>query len=298
MSPMTITGLPAPAPVAAPEAAPVAATRKEQALWLLEKMVPGTGVNNLSLAFATDWRLDPPIMRRTLDLLLARYEILRTVFSDEGGTLTRRVVPAGEPVALDEVDLPYAEVDAALTAFVGKPFALDGGSLVRARVVHTEQGDVFCLAVHHLIFDALSSSVLLGDLSTVYIALKRGNELPAAVFETVPAAQDVAPTAASLAFWRTQLRYFDETNFGLWVGTEPGDDPTLAGGTVTRPLPPEAVEAVRRLQKELRAPEAVILLAVYYLLLAQHGAGPDLVVGSPVNSRKPTELTADRKSVV
>jgi amino acid adenylation domain-containing protein len=290
---MTIIQVPAQAaPVTDPAPAPVAATRKEQALWLLEKMVPGTGVNNLSLAFATEWRLDLSILRRTLDLLLARYEILRTVFDDDGGTLTRRVLPAGEPVELDEVRLPRADVDAALTAFVGTPFVLDGRSLVRARLFHTEQGDVFCLAVHHLVFDALSTSVLLGDLSTVYIALKRNTELPASIFETVPAAQDVAPTAASLAFWRTQLKNFEETNFGLWLGTDPGDDPTLVGDTVTRALPPAAVEVVRRLQKELRAPEAVILLAVYYLLLAQHGAGPDLVVGSPVNSRKPTELTA------
>ncbi|MEH1014245.1 amino acid adenylation domain-containing protein [Micromonospora sp. CPCC 206060] len=282
-------------PSVAVAAAPdrVAASRKEEALWLLEKMVPGTGVNNLSFAFSTEWRLDLPTLRRTLDFLLDRYEILRTVFEEHGAGLTKRIMPAGSlEIALDEVEVARADVKPAVTRFVGAAFALTGRPLLRARVFRTEQGDVFCLAVHHLIFDALSSGVLLGDFSAVYIAFKRGNPLPPEVLGPVPITHDVEPTAASLEFWRKQLQNFDETEFGLWVGNEPDDDPTLIGETITRPLPPAAVEIVRRLQKELRAPEAVILLAAYYLLLAQHGAGPDMVVGSPVNSRPPTEMKA------
>lgn len=36
------------------------ATRKEQALWLLEELVPGTGVNNLSVAFTVAGPLRRP----------------------------------------------------------------------------------------------------------------------------------------------------------------------------------------------------------------------------------------------
>jgi non-ribosomal peptide synthetase component F len=42
---------------------------------------------------------------------------------------------------------------------------------------------------------------------------------------------------------------------------------------------------IKRLRKELRAPDGVILLAAYYVLLAVHGAGPDLVVGCPFTTR-------------
>jgi amino acid adenylation domain-containing protein len=268
-----------------------AASRKEHALWLLEKMVPGTGVNNLSLAFSTEWRIPPALLDRTLALLLDRHEILRTVFHEQPSGLTRSVAPAGAlRVPIDEVnfDGEAADLRAALTEFIGRPFELDGEPLLRGRLFHTRDRDVFCLAVHHLIFDAMSTPVLAAEFSELSIVLHRGEPVPAHLLAPVPAAADIQPTPQSLAFWRRQLRDFENTRFDLCFGTESDDDPLLTGGTVVRQLAPEVQEVIRGLRKRLRAPEAVILLAVYYLLLAQHGAGPDLVVGTPVTSRPPT----------
>ena len=64
-------------------------------------------------------------------------------------------------------------------------------------------------------------------------------------------------------------------------------NPTLRGDQVLHRLSAGARDAVQRMAKVLRASEAVVLLAAYYLLLARHGAGPDIVVGSPVNVRGP-----------
>src|SRR5262249_18280894 len=145
--------------LAVPDLAPVwsAASRKEEALWLLERMVPGTGVNNLSVAFAVEWRLDPDQLRRSLAFLLDRHEVLRPVFREERGGLVRAVLPLGQVLDVDEVELAADAV--ALDGFVGQPFEMDGRPLLRARLHHTERGDVFCVALHHLIFDAMSVPV-------------------------------------------------------------------------------------------------------------------------------------------
>jgi amino acid adenylation domain-containing protein len=119
-----------------------------------------------------------------------------------------------------------------------------------------------------------------------------GEEPDASLRAVVPAASDPEPTERSLKFWRRQLRNFEEVQPRLWLGRDPGEEPDLVGDTVMRSLSAGTVDVVRRLQKDLRAPEAVVLLAAYYLLLARHGAGPDLVVGSPVNSRGPEDQAA------
>ena len=59
----------------------------------------------------------------------------------------------------------------------------------------------------------------------------------------------------------------------------------MTGENVSHTLSPEAQQAVMRLQRTARAPIAAILLAAYSALLASHGAGPDLVIGLPVDVR-------------
>jgi amino acid adenylation domain-containing protein len=85
---------------------------------------------------------------------------------------------------------------------------------------------------------------------------------------------------------------FDPGTLDLWCAGPDNPQPTLAGEEITRTLPAEVRTVIRRLQKEVRCPEAVILLAAYCVLLDAHGAGPDLVVGSPVNVRSPQEARA------
>jgi amino acid adenylation domain-containing protein len=59
----------------------------------------------------------------------------------------------------------------------------------------------------------------------------------------------------------------------------------MRGGKVTATLLPETQAILQRLRKQLRAPEAVVMLAAFYVLLAAHGAGPGITVGSPVSVR-------------
>src|SRR5262249_44443331 len=71
-------------------------SRKEEALWLLESLTPGTPVNNQSVAFAVAGRLDPARLDRALSILLRRHDALRTVYRSDGRRMVKRVVSPGE----------------------------------------------------------------------------------------------------------------------------------------------------------------------------------------------------------
>ncbi|MEU6784673.1 amino acid adenylation domain-containing protein [Nonomuraea angiospora] len=263
------------------------ASRKEQALWMLEELVPGTGVNNLGVAFSVARLPSRTLMLDAINHVLRRHEILRTVFGIETEGMTREVLPPEYAVLRFEEGGRGATREW-LTEFVARPFRPDGELLVRAAVLEEEAGEVYCLAIHHSIFDGLSSALLMNELAATYNALAAGESPPR---DTVPAWEEPAAEPRSREFWHDKLDGFRADELDLWCEQPEVSQVTLLGDVVNWELSPAARDAARRMQRELRAPESVVLMAAYGVLLAAHGAGPDLTIGSPVSVRTPEAAT-------
>ncbi|MFG3137084.1 condensation domain-containing protein [Streptomyces sp. NPDC048211] len=263
-----------------------AATPKETGLWLLDRLLPGAGINNVPFAVRLAGRLDQETLQSALAAVVSRHEVLRTVYLDRQAGLVREVLDADTPaprVELHPTDTPEAE----LRALAAAPLKCDGTLMLRVALLRGPTDDILVVAAHHLVFDAISVPLLLAELATAYDALNAGGPLPPALRTPAPALTPAPPSEDSLAYWRTALAGFDPAGLDLAIGTGGVPRPTLDGDIVLHILGDEARAAVRGLQRTARAPEAVILLTAFYLLLAGHGAGPDLVVGSPVNVRPP-----------
>ncbi|MFD0278327.1 condensation domain-containing protein [Kitasatospora sp. NPDC127111] len=259
---------------------------KEKALWLLEQLVPGTGVNNLGLGLQVSGRLRPDALRAALAIVAGRFEVLRTVYRTTGADLVKEVVPAdGFAVEIEPLALSGGSLEGDLTAFTDRPFALDGRPLVRVGLAAHPDGDVLCVAVHHLVFDMVSVALFLQAFIPVYDAIAAGRPVPAQATAPAPALAEPEPRPADLAYWRETLEGFRPDGLDLWCGTPRGRQPELAGASAGRALSAGAQQAVVGLQRAVRAPLGAVMLAAYAALLASHGAGPDLVVGSPVNVR-------------
>ncbi|MEV3861170.1 amino acid adenylation domain-containing protein [Streptomyces sp. NPDC050095] len=267
------------------------ATRKEEAVWLLERLVPDAAANNLALAFQVEGRLDVPTLTEALDILFRRYDVLRTVYFATGAELLKGVVPPSDfAVPIEEFDdftAPPEGIEPALRPFVTRRFVFDGRPLARAGLFHHPDGDLLCLAFHHLDYDIISGTVLVEELVALYDDLAAGLAPAEELLTTVPAFTEPEPTEESLAFWREQLGDFDPAGLDLRCGAPDPAETTMRGDQAFLELSDEARDVVKRLQREVRAPEAVVLLAAYDLLLAAHGAGPDITVGSPVSVRPP-----------
>ncbi|WP_433226019.1 non-ribosomal peptide synthetase [Actinomadura formosensis] len=268
----------------APAARP--ATVREEALWLLDRMVPGVP-NNLAFAFRAEGRISLPAVRAALTALLRRHESLRTGYRAEGAKLTRTVLPVEEADAPEVLRLTSAggEPEDEFAPFVARPFEMTGAPLLRAGLLVGPDGDALCFVVHHLVFDATSIPVFVEEFAAAYECLAAGRPLPPALAAVAPALPDPPVRAKSEEYWREQLAGHAAAPAALRCGRADVPAPTLAGDHLVRALPESAVAAVRRLQRTVRAPETVVLLAAYLLMLDAHGAGPDLVVGVPANIR-------------
>ncbi|MER7674794.1 amino acid adenylation domain-containing protein [Kitasatospora sp. NPDC096128] len=269
---------------------------REEALWLFESMVPGTPVNNLSVAFAVAGRLDPQRLETALGAVLRRHAALRTVYRAEGARLTRRVVGTEEfRLDLVQVETAGGPTEADLASVTAVPFALDGGPMLRAALFRSPDSDLLCVTAHHLVFDEESAPVLLADLASAYEGARDDPAFapdldPAPAFAPDPgpapdSGSGSAPSRESLAYWREELAGATTDSMELSCTEPEPDRPTLTAGRVDHTLRPRTVAGVRRLAADLGVPESAVLLAAFYVLLEASGAGPDLLVGFPVDVR-------------
>ena len=122
-------------------------------------------------------------LRRSVDHLARRHEMLRTTFTERDGQPVQIVHPPA-PVDLPLIDLsdaPDADAQTAelLADLARVPFDLRRGPLLRLVLVRTAPDEHQLLWVdHHIISDAWSWAVFFDELRALYEAFERGEPAP------------------------------------------------------------------------------------------------------------------------
>ena len=282
---------------------PLPLSLAQQRIWFLQELEPESAAYNMPHPLWLEGALDVRALRRSLDLLAARHETLRTVFGRVGGEAVQVVRPAS-PVALPVVDvggLPSAaarrETRRLAAAEALRPFDLARGPLLRALLVRAgaeEHGLLFTL--HHVIADGWSLGILVREVSELYPALAEGREpdLPALPVQYADHAVWQRSRLAGGAmerqvdFWRGQLA-------GAPPLLElPTDRPrpavaTEGGARVAFELPAELAGALDALSRREGATLFMTLMAGFQALLGRWSGQDDVLVGTPIAGRTRAE---------
>lgn len=130
-----------------------------------------------------DMRGDAPSHRveKALNDVIARHEILRTVFVRQGADLEQIALPVAD-LKLDTVDLralPIDDhgdrIDTIAQKIAAEPFDLESAPLMRAALVRTApQRAALLIAAHRAVADEASADVLAHDLAAALLALQTG----------------------------------------------------------------------------------------------------------------------------
>ncbi|NTX02060.1 condensation domain-containing protein [Myxococcus sp. CA040A] len=159
----------------------------QQRLWFIDRIAPGNPIYNEPLVvLELRGRLDVVAVRRAVDHLLARHEVLRTVIAETAGEPSLRILEP-RPAELEVLDFrspSEEETDGrlreVLDAEATRSFDLSRGPLIRFSLVWTaEERHVLVVASHHIVSDGWSVRVLLRELATLYGDAVRGRPLGA-----------------------------------------------------------------------------------------------------------------------
>ncbi|MET0399177.1 MAG: non-ribosomal peptide synthase/polyketide synthase, partial [Longimicrobiaceae bacterium] len=281
-----------------PRGGPLPASFAQRRLWLVDRLEPGSAAYNMPAALRLRGPLDVDALRRGLDALVARHETLRTTLEERGGEPVQVIHPPA-PVPLPMVDVA-GEAEAARLAAgeARRPFDLAAGPLLRCALLRLAPDDhVVCFTLHHVVSDAWSNRVLVGELSALYGAFARGEE---AHLPELPV--QYADYAAWQRGWAAG-ELLDE-QVGWWKERLAGAPPLLeipvdrprapgqdaAAGTHAVALAPGMSAELRALARREGATLFMTVLAAWQALLGRWAGQDDVVVGTPIAGRTRAEL--------
>jgi proline-specific peptidase len=255
----------------------------QRGLWFLHQLAPEGGAYNIAVAARTRG-LDAAAFARALAGLAARHEALRTIFPMVGDEPVQRVLPELAP------DVRIVDVPSDLAAEAWRPFSLERGPLLRARIFKGEDEDTILIAVHHIVADFASLAVMARDLSALY----RGETLepPALRYaDYVHWQREIlaGPRGERLwSYWRQRLA-------GLRDLDLPADHPrppvqTWRGGARAASLPAGLAAALGALGAGRGATLFMTLLAGFQAQLGRYTGQEDFAVGAAVAGRPLPEL--------
>jgi len=274
----------------------------QQRLWFIDQMNLGRSAYNIPMAVRLSGRLHVDALDRSLNALIARHEVLRTVFRTEIGKPVQVISSSGPSVLAltDLAGLPEEEREAQvhhLTVVESQePFDLARGPLLRARLLRLAPREhVLLLTMHHIVSDGSSLGVLFRELGTLYGAFATGQPSPlsdlpiqyldCAVWQRNWLCGEVLDKL--LDYWKQRLEHVPALNLPL-------DRPRPAvqayrGAAVSHLLPNSLAQRLKRLSQEEGATLFMTLLAAFEALLHRYTGQHDVVVGSPIANRTQPE---------
>jgi amino acid adenylation domain-containing protein len=298
---------PAPAPAGIPHTngtAPAPLSYGQELLWLVEQATAGTAAYNVHSGLRLRGSVSESAMRRAIDALVARHEVLRTRFPVVGGVPVQVVDPKAT-ATLECADLraasPSDREEAArawVRALARRPFDLTTEFPFRAGLARVADDEWWLvLSRHHLVSDGWSQGVLYSDLSALYTAYAAGREpdLPPLQVQY----RDFAAWQRNqlqgerlerlLAFWRGQLADASEP-VSLPTDFPRPRTPNFEGRWIGVKLPASLRGAVRALGREHNASVFVTMLAAVQAFIHRYAGSRDVVIASPVAGRSEPEL--------
>lgn len=281
---------------------PLSASQRR--LWFLDRMAPGNPIYNMPCDFRISGQVDIEVLERSLKAIMERHEVLRTVFTENDGTPSARVLPVGDwklkVVRLDHVPAEVRQQEALQLAHLESKISFD---LTKDLPFHCtlyviNDREYRLLAVmHHVVTDGWSSDILLSELSRIYCAFRRGESSPLAPLEVQYA--DFATwhsewlesgiLAQQLPYWEKQLAA------PLPVLELPFDRPrppvpTFKGKVLKSVIPSRDLERLRRFSIDENVSLFMTLFTGFQILLARYSGQYDVITGTAVAGRSEPEL--------
>lgn len=287
----------------------------QERLWFLEKIQSETSVFNISAAFKLDGILDESALSKSLQAMVDRHDILRTVFVDCDGVPFQKISDS----AIAKIDWISVDKNISTTTSISSSslwsdeitdlarqdqdtlFNIETGPLYRFRLLRVNDTQhIAFVSFHHLISDGWSLDVFIREFSAYYSAYSGSDEL---VLDDLPLSYaqystwhrqriETADDLRSIEFWQRSLADAPPLLNLPWDRARPAQQSTHGSSlpfTISASLLTK-LNDLRRQRSIKDNPTAdaslfVLLLAGLNILLSRYSRQNDIVIGTAVANR-------------
>jgi pristinamycin I synthase-3/4 len=259
--------------------------------------------NTVSEAVRFEGRLDLPCLRRALQEVVDRHEVLRTSFREDAEGPVQVIHPA-IPIELRVVDLealapPERRAEIRTWSVLDEltHFDYERAPLFRLTLFRSSETEhVLLFTLHHIAFDGWSHSILMDEMAVLFKAFREGrpSPLPPLAVQYQDFARWQRQTlrgeamAREVAFWREHLQ--GATSLDLRGGRPRPSQRTYKAGVEWITVPKDLAKALEAFTAEHRVTLFVTLLTAFEVLLHQETGQDDLVVICLFANRNQVEI--------
>ena len=276
----------------------------QQRLWFMEQLLPNTGLYNIPL----QWRIKGPLhveaLKRALNAMKERHEVLQTCIIAKEGIGYSKIEPSKKGFLLYEISLESltgSSQERTIEKYLKKEakysFSFESGDLCHALLLRLSNDEfILALAFHHIIFDGWSLSIFCRELSSYYNSYVRNEnvELPDlpiqymdfSVWQRGWLQGDVL--SKQLNYWQKQLKGFEHLDLPLDKPREKKRD--YQGGYYSLQLSKNLLNKLNAFSKSNEVTLFMTLLAAFQGLLSRYTGQSDIIVGTPIANRKVSEI--------
>jgi amino acid adenylation domain-containing protein len=279
------------------EALPI--SLQQEQVWFIEQLHPNNKSYNSQSTVRFWGQLDYTALKRSLEEIVRRHEVLRTTFPTINGVPVQ-IIQAERTVDLPLIDLealPAAEreteAESLIDAQLQRQFDLIAGPLICWTLLRFGPNEHVLVHVeHHFVHDGWSFNILVGELIEIYKAFSQQqpsplSELPIQYADFASWQRSWLKSAEAqhqLAYWTGKLTHCP-TAIEL-----PSDRPRQAvqsfhGSARRIELPPELCSALRTLSRDEKTTLFMTLFAAFVALLHRYTGAEDISIGSGVGNR-------------
>ena len=276
----------------------------QERLRFLSEIDPNDHIYNTQGAVRLRGSLMPHVLRRVLNAIVARHEILRASFPIVDGELRQMIAPELK-LDMPVIDLTAVvprdrenEIQRIAREEARRRYDLAHGPLIGAKLIKCADDEhVLLLPKHHLVFDGQSSGILYREIAALYGAFARSEpsplaELPIQFGDYAAWQRDRLSGArldAELSYWLDHLQGAPPL-LDLPTDRPRPETQSYQGGRCWFSLSSALTAAVDGFSRRLGVTPFITLLAGFELLLHRYSGQDDFVLGTVVGGRTRPEL--------
>ncbi len=281
----------------------------QQRLWLLEQISPGSIQYNIATSLLLTGQLNVGALQHALNTIVARHQVLRTVYcTDEQGEVFQIIRPQS-PVVLSVEDLTehastpiqsQQRLAQLITHHGAQPFDLAHDLMLRVQLVKiSDNQHQLLINMHHIAADGWSLALMVDELSQLYSAYAKGEpnplaDLPLQYSDYAHWQREHlqgAELARQLSYWKSRLTGVPAVH-SLGLDSPRPPLTQFQGDEVRQQLPVELQQRLNALASGQGASLFMLLNAAFACLLGRYSKENDIIIGSPIANRKQSEVAS------
>ncbi|HMQ67796.1 MAG TPA: non-ribosomal peptide synthase/polyketide synthase, partial [Ignavibacteria bacterium] len=272
----------------------------QERLWFIDQL-EGSVQYHVPAVLRLKGKLNTDALARSLQTIINRHEVLRSVILQEDGA-GYQVVQEKDNWDLEIIDGgKYKDspenLQSNILKLIGKPFDLSKDHMMRIHLIRlSEDENILVITMHHIASDGWSVSVIVNELAELYEAFDKNldSKLPAlevqyadfAVWQRKHLQGEMLDR--KLEYWRDKLA--DVEPIQLPIDFERPAVQSIKGANVNFEISKDLSDSLQNISKQNGATLFMTLLAAFNVLLNRYSGQENISVGTPIAGRQQEEV--------